>query len=108
MTSRARSRCREDVRGGGLLGGQDDVLQEHRPGHRAHPAGVGGDVARDLDDVQGDVPGDLAVDPADADVEDGGARLDDVLRDQTGDAGGGDHDVGGAQVRGQVAGAGVA
>src|SRR3712207_9239757 len=37
-----------------------------------------------------------------------GAGLDDVPRDQAGDAGGGDHDVRAAQVGGEVAGAGVA
>ena len=55
-----------------------------------------------------DVPGDLAVDPADADVEHGGAGLDHVRRDDAGHAGRGDDDVGLAHLGGQVAGAGVA
>ena len=72
------------------------------------PPGFGATCPATPSDVEGDVAGDLAVDPADADVEDGGARLDHVGGDQARDAGGGDHDVGGPHVRGQVAGAGVA
>ena len=46
------------------------------------PPGFGRHEPGDVHDVEGDVPGDLAVHPADADVEDGGARLDHVGGDQ--------------------------
>ena len=52
----------------------------------------------DVDHVPCDVPGDLAVDPADADVEDGGPGLDQVPGDQTRDPRGRDDDVGAADV----------
>src|SRR4051794_29051409 len=60
---------------GGPLGGEDNVLQQHRPGHRADAAGVRRREAGDVDDVERHVAGDLAVDPAHADIEDGSPGL---------------------------------
>ena len=72
------------------------------------PPGLGETQPATSQTSVGDVAGDLAVDPRDAHVEHGRTRLDHVGGDDAGHAGRGDHDVGGAGVRGQVAGAGVA
>ena len=96
------------------LGGLDHVGQEHRPGHRADPAGVGADEAGDVPDVGVHVARDdrlagrLVDDPRDADVEHRGAGLDHVGGDDAGHAGRRDDDVGLAHLGREVARAGVA
>ena len=89
------------------------VGQQHRPGHRADPAGHRDQRAGHLADLGRDVAGVAALavgadHPGDADVHDRRARPDHVRRDEPGHADRGDHDVGPPGVLGEVAGAGVA
>src|SRR5579859_3193617 len=79
------------------------VADEHRAGHRSHPAGIRRQPARDLVDTRPKVADLPAVDPAGADVDDRRAGFDHVFADEAQLARGGDEDVGAAGVRREVA-----
>jgi hypothetical protein len=94
----------------GHLRGADGVAQEHRDGHRADAAGVGGDGSGDLADcLKIDIADEAIavfrgriVDAVHANIDDDRARLDHVGLDEERLAHGGDNDVGASAMVGDI------
>src|SRR5215212_8391977 len=91
-----------------LLSPLHDIVQQHRPSHRAYATGHRRDPARRLVHAAVKIT-DKAVDgPGDADVDADRSHLDHVSGEQTRPTCRGDHDVRGAGVGRQIDGAGMA
>src|SRR4051794_11156398 len=86
------------------LRGANEVREQERVRERPDAARDRGDGTRDLASAgEIDVTDELAVDEVDPDVDDDGAGLEHLAGHEAGLPGGDDHDVGPADLRGELA-----